>query len=42
MKRNFKEEQKFRQWWVWLILLAVALMMAFGVYKHNFRRTLWK
>lgn len=30
----FKEEQKFTQWWLWLILLGIGLMPIYGIYKQ--------
>ena len=29
----FKEEQRFTQWWLWLILIAIALIPVYGVIK---------
>jgi hypothetical protein len=34
MKTEFKEEQKFTQWWLWLILTAIALIPVYGIYKQ--------
>ncbi len=34
MKIEFKEKQKFTQWWLWLILLSVAIFSVWGVYKQ--------
>ena len=34
MKVNFKEEQKFGQWWLWLILGALLLLPVYGLYKQ--------
>ncbi|AWG20683.1 hypothetical protein FFWV33_03575 [Flavobacterium faecale] len=34
MKTHFQEEQKFTQWWLWLVLIGVALMPAYGIYKQ--------
>ena len=33
----FKEEQRFRQWWLWLILIAVALIPVNGVIQQVIR-----
>lgn len=33
----FKEEQKFRQWWLWLILIGLNLIPAYGIYKQIIR-----
>jgi hypothetical protein len=30
----FKEEQRFTQWWLWLILIAVALIPVYGIIKQ--------
>ena len=30
----FYERQKFDQWWIWLILLAINAFFLFGVYKQ--------
>jgi len=30
----FKEEQRFTQWWLWVILIAVALIPVYGVIKQ--------
>jgi hypothetical protein len=30
----FSEKQKFRQWWIWLVLLAMAGFFAFAVYQQ--------
>ncbi|MES2239586.1 MAG: hypothetical protein V4497_04935 [Bacteroidota bacterium] len=37
MKTEFKEEQKFTQWWLWLLLIAIALIPVFGIYKQIFQ-----
>ena len=37
MKTEFKEEQKFTQWWVWLILIGIALIPVYRIYKQNFQ-----
>ncbi len=34
MSTRFKEDQGFRQWWLWLIVLLVALLPLYGVYKQ--------
>lgn len=34
MNINFKEEQRFTQWWLWLILIGVGLLPIFGIYKQ--------
>lgn len=30
----FSERQKFRQWWLWLILLGINAVFLFGAYKQ--------
>jgi len=30
----FNEKQKFRQWWIWTALLAMAGLIIFGIYKQ--------
>ena len=37
MKTEFKEEQKFTQWWLWLILIGIALIPVYGIYKQIFQ-----
>ncbi len=34
MKTEFKEEQKFTQWWFWLIFIGVALIPVYGIYRQ--------
>lgn len=34
MKIEFKEEQRFTQWWLWLILVSVAIILVYGIYKQ--------
>ncbi len=34
MKIEFKEEQKFPQWWLWLILIGVIPYVIIGVYRQ--------
>lgn len=34
MKTVFQEEQKFTQWWLWVILTGVALIPLYGIYKQ--------
>ncbi|HLV92373.1 MAG TPA: hypothetical protein VKX34_04560 [Aequorivita sp.] len=34
MKIQFKEEQKFTQWWLWLILIGIGVMPIIGIYKQ--------
>ena len=34
MKIEFKEEQKFTQRWLWLILIGTGLIPLYGIYKQ--------
>jgi len=34
MKVEFKEKQKFTQWWLWLILIGIALFQVYGLYQQ--------
>ena len=34
MRTEFKEVQKFTQWWLWLIILGVATLPIYGIYKQ--------
>lgn len=34
MKIEFKEEQKFTQWWLWLILIGIGILPILGIYKQ--------
>ncbi len=34
MKIEFKEEQKFTQWWLWLILIGSGVLPIYGMYKQ--------
>ncbi len=34
MKTEFKEEQKFTQWWLWLILIGTGIFPIIGMYKQ--------
>lgn len=34
MKDEFKEDQKFTQWWLWLILIAIGLFPVYAIYKQ--------
>ncbi len=31
----FSEKQKFRQWWIWLALVAVTGFMVYGIYQQT-------
>lgn len=33
----FKEEQRFNQWWLWLILIGINLIPAYGIYQQIFK-----
>ncbi len=35
----FKEEQRFTQWWVWLMLLSINTLFIFGSVKQIFFKT---
>lgn len=37
MKTEFNEVQKFTQWWLWLILIAVLLIPVYGIYKQIYQ-----
>jgi hypothetical protein len=30
----FSERQRFKQWWVWMILIGINALFLFGVYKQ--------
>lgn len=34
MKIEFKEKQKFTQWWLWLILIGMVIIPVYGLYKQ--------
>lgn len=34
MKNEFKEEQKFTQWWLWIVLIGIGILPIFGMYKQ--------
>lgn len=34
MEPEFKEKQKFTQWWLWLFLIAIGLFQLYGIYKQ--------
>lgn len=34
MKPIFKEEQKFTQWWLWLLLIGIGIIPLYGIYKQ--------
>jgi len=36
MKIQFKEKQKFTQWWLWIILVAIGIIPIYGIYKQLF------
>lgn len=36
MNIEFKEEQKFTQWWLWLILIGIAILPVFDIGKDFF------
>lgn len=34
MKTEFTEEQKFTQWWLWLILIGIGILPIYGLYTQ--------
>ncbi len=34
MQIHFHEKQKFTQWWIWLILIGIALIFVYGLYQQ--------
>ncbi|GIZ07786.1 hypothetical protein [Flavobacterium sp. UMI-01] len=32
MKMDFKEKQKFTQWWLWLIIIGLGIIPVYGLY----------
>lgn len=34
MKTEFKEEQRFTQWWLWMILILIVILSILGIYKQ--------
>ncbi len=34
MDTIFKEEQKFTQWWLWVILIGIGLLPFYGIYRQ--------
>lgn len=34
MKIEYKEKQKFTQWWIWLFLVGSTILLIFGIYKQ--------
>lgn len=34
MEIGFKDEQRFTQWWLWLILVVVASTQVMSIYKQ--------
>ena len=34
MKIEFKEVQKFTQWWLWLIIIGIGMLPIYGIYKQ--------
>jgi len=31
---NFKEVQRFNQWWLWMLLIGIGLIPIYGIYKQ--------
>ena len=36
MKPIFQETQRFSQWWLWLLLTVVFILVAYGVYQQGY------
>ena len=34
MESEFKEKQKFTQWWLWLFLIGFGLFQVYGLFKQ--------
>lgn len=34
MEPKFKEEQRFTQWWLWLILIGIGILPVIGIYER--------
>ncbi len=34
MKAEFSEEQRFKQWWLWLILIPLGILSIYGMFKQ--------
>jgi uncharacterized protein with PQ loop repeat len=34
MESEFKEKQKFTQWWLWLFLIGIGLFQVYGLFKQ--------
>ena len=34
MNIEFKEKQKFTQWWIWLILIGLSIIPIYGIYEQ--------
>ena len=32
--KTFSEQQKFTQWWLWLILIGITIITIYGLYKQ--------
>jgi hypothetical protein len=37
MKIHFHEEQRFTQWWLWVMLIGICLIPVVGIYQQIFR-----
>ncbi len=33
---SFQESQKFTQWWIWLLIIGLTLLFAYGLYQQLF------
>ena len=40
-KNTFTETQKFRQWWLWALLLAIAGLFGYGLYQQLYLGIPW-
>ncbi len=34
MQTTFKEQQKFTQWWLWLLLICIGVLVIIGIYEQ--------
>lgn len=34
MKTLFLEEQRFRQWWLWMLIMGITLIQLYGIYQQ--------
>jgi hypothetical protein len=31
---NYKEEQRFSQWWLWILSIGIGVILVYGIYKQ--------